>query len=249
MGAEPENRTSEGGINVESRVEVTPRRRDLFEEITIATSEVTKGEMRSLSTAISLANPEYSNTFFDVLRPQSAFLRSGARTLATQNLSVVYPLLTSDPTVGWVSEGGTITASDPALAAGTATPHKLAVRVEYSNELAEDSSPGVEQILRGVLAARAAVVTDTAAFGGTGTSQQPRGMGNVSGIGNVNASTASSNLFWPGSAIAFLEAQKRATPIRVRRRQRTHRDLSLITYGTVTPTYIFPPTSAELPDI
>lgn len=249
MGDTPENRSNEGGINVESRVEVTPSRRDLFEEITVAATEVSKGEMRSLSTAISLANPEFSQTFFDVLRPQSAFLRSGARTLSTQNVSVVYPLLTSDPTIAWVSEAGTITASDPALGAGTVTPHKLAVRVEYSNELAEDSSPGVEQILRQVLAARAGVVIDTAAYEGTGVSPQPKGMGNVAGISTVNAAAANTSLGWAGSAIANLEAQNAPRPYAYVGGSALIRDMRQVTYGTVTPYFVFPPSVAELPQI
>jgi HK97 family phage major capsid protein len=249
MANEAENRSNEGGINVESRLEVMPSKRGLFEEITVAASEVSKGEMRSLSTAISLANPEYSNTFFDVLRPQSAFLRSGAKTLATQNVSVVYPLLTSDPTAAWVSEGGTIAASDPALAAGTATPHKLAIRVEYSNELAEDSSPGVEEILRGVLAARAGLAIDLAAYEGTGASPQPKGMGNVAGVAVVNASAAATSLGWAGSAIANLESANAARPFAIVGGSALVRDLRQVTYGTTIPEYVFPPTSGDMPTI
>ena len=49
-------------------------------------------------------------------------------------------------------------------AAGTVVPHKLAVLVRYSNEVADDSVPALEGVLRTTLAARGAVSIDTAAF-------------------------------------------------------------------------------------
>jgi HK97 family phage major capsid protein len=124
-------------------------------------------------------------------------------------------VLTSDPAIGWVAEGGTIPAADPGLGAGTAIPHKLSVRIEYSNELAEDSSPGVEQILRSVLVQRAAISVDVAAFEGSGVSPVPLGMGNVSGIGNVSAATAGTSIAWASAAAAALEASYAPPPIRV----------------------------------
>ncbi len=238
-----------GGLNVEDRVEVTPTRRPLFEEISIAAREVSVGEVRSLTTAVSLSNPEYSTQFFDVLRPQSAFLRSGVRTLTTQSDTVIYPVLTGDPAIGWVAEGGTIAASDPGLGSGTAVPHKLAVRTEYSNELVEDSSPGVEQIFRQVLVARAAVNVDSAAFEGTGLAPQPFGMGLVSGIGNVNASTAASSITWAGSAVAALEAGYAPRPYVYVGGTSLAKDLRQVRGGTANDAYLFPVGSEDMPTI
>jgi hypothetical protein len=66
--------------------------------------DVKRGETRLLSTAITLSNPEYGSSLFDLLRPQSVFLRSGVNTLSTDSDSVIYPTLTADPTLGWVAE-------------------------------------------------------------------------------------------------------------------------------------------------
>ena len=208
------------GLDVQS-VEVLPTKRDLFQELAVASRETHPGEIRSLTTSVSLATPEYSVQFFDVLRPTSAFLRSGVRTISTSNEAVIFPYLTADSTIGWVSEGGTITASDPTLAAGTATPHKLACRVEYSNELAEDSSPALETVLRQALVARAGIQVDIAAYQGSGASPTPTGMGNVSGIGNVSAAAANTSIAWAGSAIAFLESGYAPRPYLLCRRHVT----------------------------
>ena len=63
----------------------SPSRRGVFDGIAVAAREVNLGELRSLTTAVSLVAPEFSTQFFDVLRPQSAFLRSGMRVLSTQS--------------------------------------------------------------------------------------------------------------------------------------------------------------------
>ena len=143
--------------------------------------DVKRGETRSLSTSITLSNPEFGSSLFDLLRPQSVFLSSGVQALTTSSDSVIYPKLTTDATIGWISEAGTITASDPVFGAGTVTPHKLAVRVVYSNELAEDSSPALEGVLRSAFAARGAVSLDVAAFEGAGTGAIPEGWGTSPG--------------------------------------------------------------------
>ena len=251
MANEAENRNHEpGGLHVENRVDVVGKpRNNFFEEIAIAAREVNVGEARSLTSAVSLVYPEYSTQFFDALRPQSAFIRSGVRTLNTSSNTVIYPELTTDPTIGWVAEGGTIAASDPVLAAGTAVPHKLAVRVEYSNELQEDSAPGVEQILRQALTARAGVSIDLAAFEGTGTSPQPKGMGNLAGITTVNASAAATNVLWAGSAIAALEAGYAPRPYAYVAGTSLIKDLRQVKAGTAFDVPLVWPTSGDVPSL
>lgn len=246
MADQAEHRS--GGLDVES-VEVIHAKRDLFEELAVASRETHPGEIRSLTTAVSLATPEYSTQFFDVLRPTSAFLRSGVRTISTSNEAVIFPYLTADSTIGWVSEGGTITASDPTLAAGTATPHKLACRVEYSNELAEDSSPALETVLRQALVARAGIQVDIAAYQGSGASPTPTGMGNISGIGNVSAAAANTSIAWAGSAIAFLESGYAPRPYVYVGGTSLAKDIRQIKAGTAYDPYLFPVGSEALPSL
>jgi HK97 family phage major capsid protein len=236
--------TESRGLNVEDRVEVVPSRRGLFEELAVAAREVNVGEVRSLTTSISLAPPEMSVQFFDVLRPASAFLRSGVRTLTTDRSTVIYPELTSDPTVGWWAEGGTITASDPAFGAGTVTPHKMATRVEYSNELAEDSAPALEPILREALVARAGVVLDQAAYEGSGSTPIPRGMGNLAGIQSVNVSAAATSVAWAGSAIALLEAANAPRPYAIAGAAQLWKNTRLAKLGTSYDAPVVNPTSS-----
>ncbi|MGZ4214924.1 MAG: hypothetical protein ACXVHB_22115 [Solirubrobacteraceae bacterium] len=71
----------------------------------------------------------------------------------------------------------------------------------------------------------------------------------MSGISTVNAAAANTSLGWAGSAIANLEAQNAPRPYAYVGGSALIRDLMQVTYGTVTPYYVFPPTAAELPDI
>ena len=231
---------------------VEPYKPDFVDEVAAFARDVKRGETRSLSTTISLSNPEFSTSFFDLLRPRSVFLSSGVAILNADSDSFIYPQLSSDATVGWFAEGGTITASDPGFGAGTAIPRKLATRVEYSNEVAEDSSPELEGVLRTVLAGRAAVQLDIAAFEGTGASNQPTGMGNVAGIGNVNAAGLSSgDIRFAGTAVVNLEGNSARRPYvyvggtALVRRLREVRTGS----GGNTDQFLFPVGSEELPSL
>jgi HK97 family phage major capsid protein len=205
-----------------------------------------------VSTTISLANPQYATSFLDLLRPRSVFPASGVPILTTDSDSLIYPQLATDATVAWYAEGGTITASDPGFAAGTAVPRKIAVRTEYSNEVADDSSPELEGVLRNVLAARAATVLDIAAFEGTGVGNQPTGMGNIASIGNVSAAGLSSgDIRFAGTAVVTLEGNSAPRPytwVGGTSMVRRLREVRVGSGGAVDE-YLFPVGSEEVPPL
>ena len=240
----------QGGLKVEER-KIEKAAKSFVDEIADFSRDVKRGETRALSTSSSLSNAEYSVSFFDALRSQSAFIASGVQTLSTESDSVIYPIVTGDPTIGWVAEAGTITPSDPTLGSGTATPHKLSVIVRYSNELSEDSSPELESVLRQVLLGRAAVSLDVAAFQGAG-GDAPTGMGALTGIGGtVDASGAATSIAWALNAAGTLEALNAPRPYAIAgpaALARHIRGVRVDTGGTVGP-YLFSPTSGGLPEI
>ncbi len=241
------------GLQVRDRVEQPEetRTRSFVDEVADFSRDVRRGEVRSLTTVSPISNPEFSATFFDALRPLSAFIRSGARTLSTDRDSAIFPIVTGDPTVGWVAEGGTITASDPTIVSGTAVPHKLSVIVQYSNEVAEDSSPELEGVLRQVLLGRAAVSVDVAAYEGTGVSPQPLGFGNIGSLPTVNASTAATSAQWISSAMGTLEAANAPRPyayVGGAALPKAMRSVRTDTGGTVGP-FTFNPSDGALPTV
>ena len=67
----------------------------------------------------------------------------------------------------------------------TLSPKRLAVRTIYSDQLVYQSRLSVENIVRDDLIKREALAVDLAALAGSGSSNQPTGILNVSGIGSI----------------------------------------------------------------
>jgi HK97 family phage major capsid protein len=157
--------------------------------------------------------PEHSGSFFDRLAEESVALRSGLRVITTDRDTLKVPLVQSDPSADWTSEGSEITDSDPDLDEVTATPRKLAARVIVSNELIADSNPSVVSLLEMQLIRALSLELDRAIFKGSGTPPEITGFDNVSGK-LTDGSFSLTNLDDFADAIALLEANNaRATAI------------------------------------
>lgn len=201
-----EDRT-EGGLAVEDRAQAPEP--TMEERITEGLRGVRKGESRSLTTAAAIAPAEVGTFLFDRLRASSVALASGIRVIPTERDSVSWPALTADVNPSWIAETDVIPAGDPAFATLTATPRKLAHRVELSNEVIDDSVPAVVQVLNEHLARLLALKLDIAVFEGTGTAPQLRGLKNVAGIQSVSLGAnggALTSLDPVADAIALLES-------------------------------------------
>lgn len=207
---EPER--TPGGLTVEDRaaqpVEETPA---IETRVLDAIRAVSRGESRSLATttAAAIAPDDIGTFLFDRLRPQSVLLRSGVRVIATDRDAVQLPRLVADVAPGWVNELQAITPSDPTFASLVATPRKLAALVQMSNEIVDDSEPSIVDLLNGHIAQILALRLDLAAFEGTGTAPEIRGLRNVAGIQTVSMGAngaALTSLDPIADAIGLLEA-------------------------------------------
>ena len=99
------------------------------------------------------------------------------------------PKVTADVAASWTAEGATITASDPTISENLALPKKLAALTTVSNELLEDSNPEIMNLLTDNMTRSLALALDLAFYEGTGASNQPTGLRNVSGITLQSAGT------------------------------------------------------------
>jgi HK97 family phage major capsid protein len=135
-----------------------------------------------------------SNFLFDRLRPQSVLLRSGVRVIATDRDAIQLPKLVADVAPGFYNELQAITPSDPTFAALTATPRKLAALVQMSNEIIDDSEPSIVDLLNSHIATILALRLDLAAFEGSGTAPEIRGLKNISGIQTISAGANGASL-------------------------------------------------------
>lgn len=187
-----ENRTEGGGLAVEDRAQVAEER-TIDERVTSALRSIRKGEARSLTTANTdgLPGPEVGRFIFDKLRASSVALATGIRVIATGRESIVWPRITADVNPTWVAETDVIPEGDPAFGELTATPKKLAHRVELSNEVIDDSEPSIVDVLNQHLATMLGLKLDRGIFEGNPTAdpESIRGLKYVTGVQEVSMGT------------------------------------------------------------
>src|SRR5215217_446214 len=119
----------------------------------------------------------------DLARNQTRVLQAGGQTVPMTSQTLKLARLTGEGTPGWKSEGSAITAtSDLTFDSVTLTAKTLTRVVTLSVELWEDADPSSEDIIARSFAGQLAVELDRAALRGTGTSPEPRGVLNTSGV-------------------------------------------------------------------
>lgn len=187
-----------GGLIVEDRSAETA---SVEQRVLGAIRGVQPGEVRALTTisASPITPKEISSFVWDLLRPQSVLLASGARVVTTNAERVVWPRITANVDPTWVAEAQVIPAGDPAFGSLEAVPKKLAHRTILSNEVIDDSQPSIIEMLNTHLAQMMALKFDLAAFEGnpSADANSVRGLKYVSGIqtftaGGANGATLTS---------------------------------------------------------
>lgn len=131
------------------------------------------------------------NQMIPLLRNAMALTSLGATYLDGLVGDVAIPKQTGAATAGWIGrDGGSISESDQTVDQVTLTPRTLGVYTDYSRQLRLQSSIAVENFIRQDLMKVVALAKDVAAFHGTGSSGEPVGIANVTGIGTQSFSTA-----------------------------------------------------------
>ena len=110
----------------------------------------------------------------------------GATILTGLQGNVALPTMTQGATAHWVTEEAGVSASQQAFGQVTLSPKRLAVRTTYTDQLLNQASISVENLVRDDLIKREALAVDLAALAGTGSDNQPTGILNVTGIGEIS---------------------------------------------------------------
>jgi HK97 family phage major capsid protein len=132
----------------------------------------------------------------DHLRAKLVVRQLGATVLSGLAGNVAVPRVKADATGYWVAENSAVTESDPQTDQVTLSPKTVGALTEFSRNLLLQSSPDVEQLVRGIMGAVLAQSLDAAAIAGLGSSNQPTGILHTSGIGSVALGTN-------GAALAY----------------------------------------------
>jgi len=123
--------------------------------------------------------------FIETLNNQPQVVALGARRLQGLVGNAAIPRLTAGSAVTWIGEGGDYGDTQPVFDQPQLTPHDLSARVDISRRLMLQSTPTADEIVRSDLALRIGIGMDLAAIKGSGSSNQPVGILNTSGIGSV----------------------------------------------------------------
>lgn len=131
-----------------------------------------------------------ADSFIDLLRNRSVVQRLGAGTLNGLVGNIAVPKQSGGATAYWVAESGAPTESQQTIAQVTMTPKTLGAYTDFSRRLILQSSIDVETMVRNDLVNVIALEVDRAALYGTGSSNQPRGLKNISNINTKDFAAA-----------------------------------------------------------
>jgi HK97 family phage major capsid protein/HK97 family phage prohead protease len=150
-------------------------------------------------------------SFIELLRNRMLVKRLGATILSSLRGDVAIPSQTGGATAYWVAEGGNVTASQQTLGQVTLSPKTVGGLTEFTRKLMLQASPDVEMMVRSDLAQVLAVEIDRAAINGSGASNEPTGILNTTGIGDVAGGTNGAAPTWDNildleSALALANA-------------------------------------------
>lgn len=129
--------------------------------------------------------------FIDVLRNSASVMAAGARMLPGLVGNVAIPKKTAASSGGWIStEGGAASESEPTFGTVSLTPKTVGAFTDMTRQLILQSTPSVEALVRDDLTQALALAIDKGALEGSGSSGQPTGILNTSGVNKPTAFAA-----------------------------------------------------------
>ena len=127
-------------------------------------------------------------SFIDLIRQRSAFISSGVTVLGGLSGNVEIGRQSGKSTYYFVGEDIDVTASDLSFGLVNMSPKTIGARVPVSRRAMIQTSPDIESLVRNDIINEITLGVDYTVGYGTGTSSQPRGLLNTSGIGSVTFS-------------------------------------------------------------
>ena len=149
---------------------------------------------RDLNTSddSTLISEDYrAGDFIDVLRNSSSVMQAGATMLRGLQGNVVIPKKTGASSAGWIAtEGAAAAESEFTTGSVTMSPKVIGAFTDASRLMLQQSSLDIESLIRNDLSASIATAIDLGALAGSGSSGQPTGIANTSGINTTTFAAA-----------------------------------------------------------
>ena len=157
-------------------------------------ADVLRNWKRDLNTSddSTLISEDYrGGDFIDVLRNASSVMQAGATMLRGLQGNVVIPKKTASSSAGWIAtEGGAASESEFTSGSVTMSPKVIGAFTDASRLMLQQSSLDVENLIRDDLSQSIAVAIDLGALAGSGSSGQPTGIKNTSGVNTTTFAAA-----------------------------------------------------------
>lgn len=152
-------------------------------------------EQRTVNTTATapelIATNNRADLYIEPFRNSLLARRLGVRVLSGLTGNVSIPKYATGNSAGWVAENAALTASSAmTFDSVTLSPKHAGGVTEMSRQLLQQSSPDIEQLVRGDLSYLLAQAIDSALIAGGGTNQ-PTGVLATSGIQTANLATLS----------------------------------------------------------
>lgn len=138
-----------------------------------------------------IATDHLADNFIEALRDRLAVAELGATFLGGLVGDVSIPKRTGTATAYWfgADDSDSVTESTGTIGTVTMTPKTVGALSKFSHLMNLQSTPDIEQLIRADFVALLADAIDTAAINGSGSSNQPTGILNTTGIGSVAGGT------------------------------------------------------------
>lgn len=155
-----------------------------------------KRDLNSADEADLFGEDYRGGDFIDVLRNASSVMSAGARVLNGLSGDVRIPKKLTSAAAAWIAtEGSAASESEMTVGNISMVPRTLGAFTDATRQLMVQSSMDVENLIRDDLAQAIALAIDLAALEGSGSSGQPTGILNTSGVNTVTAFAAANPTF------------------------------------------------------
>ena len=192
IAAQIENRSVTGAL---AEFQAEAKRQGLTARnggILVPTSIFEKRATMTTTGAAAVVPDDYkASEFIGLLRNSLIVRQLGARVLTGLRGDTVLPKATGAATAYWVAEGDSLTESNTTYSSIKLEPKTVGALTAFSRQLALQSNPSIEALLRDDISAVVGLAVDKALIHGTAVAKQPVGILNVVGIQTANLATLS----------------------------------------------------------
>ena len=158
--------------------------------ILVPTSIFEKRATMTTTGAAAVVPDDYrADQFIGLLRNSMIVKSLGARVLTGLRGDTVLPKATGAATAYWIGEGDALSESSTTYSSIKLEPKTVGALTAFSRQLALQSNPSIEALLRDDIAAVVGLAVDKALLHGTAAAKQPVGILNVTGIQTASLAT------------------------------------------------------------